>query len=104
MEGHWQQLGIPAMTGLDSYRGGCTETGVAAMPVSDGKQKKKTVAAWVYGSNRLSDISVIPAGERLGQRLFALYQVEDVAIQVAEKEQAIALIDQRLAEEANTKL
>jgi DNA invertase Pin-like site-specific DNA recombinase len=40
-----KQLGIPAMTALDSYRNGCTETVVAATPVSSGKRTKKTVAA-----------------------------------------------------------
>ena len=40
-----KQLGIPAMTALDSYRGGCTETVVACAPDSGGKRKKKTVAA-----------------------------------------------------------
>ena len=40
-----KQLGIPATTALDSYRGGCTETVVAATPVSGGKRTKKTAAA-----------------------------------------------------------
>jgi putative DNA-invertase from lambdoid prophage Rac len=40
-----KQLGIPAMTALDSYRGGCTETVVAEPPISSAKRKKKTVAA-----------------------------------------------------------
>jgi predicted DNA-binding protein (UPF0251 family) len=40
-----KQIGIPAMTALDSYRGGCTETVVAATPVSSGKRTKKIVAA-----------------------------------------------------------
>ena len=40
-----KQLGIPAMTALDSYRGACTETVVAATPVSSAKRTKKPVAA-----------------------------------------------------------
>jgi hypothetical protein len=40
-----KQLGIPAMTALDSYRGGCTETVSAGTPDSSGKRKRKTVAA-----------------------------------------------------------
>jgi len=40
-----KELGIPAMTALDSYRGGCTETVVTEAPVSSGKRKRKTVAA-----------------------------------------------------------
>jgi DNA invertase Pin-like site-specific DNA recombinase len=40
-----KQLGIPAMTALDSYRNGCTETVVAETPISSGKRKKKNVAA-----------------------------------------------------------
>jgi hypothetical protein len=41
-----KQLGIPAMTALDSYRqSACTETVVPEAPVSGGKRKKKTVAA-----------------------------------------------------------
>ena len=39
-----KQLGIPAMTALDSYRGGCTETVVTETPVSSGKRKRKTAA------------------------------------------------------------
>jgi len=40
-----KQIGIPAMTALDSYRNGCTETVVAETPISSGKRTKKTVAA-----------------------------------------------------------
>jgi hypothetical protein len=40
-----KKLGIPAMTAVDSYRGGCTETVSAGTPDSSGKRKKKTVAA-----------------------------------------------------------
>jgi putative DNA-invertase from lambdoid prophage Rac len=40
-----KQLGIPAMTALDSYRYGCTETVQAGTPVSSGKRTKKTAAA-----------------------------------------------------------
>jgi DNA invertase Pin-like site-specific DNA recombinase len=41
-----KQLGIPAMTALDSYRhSGCTETVVPEAKVSSGKRTKKTVAA-----------------------------------------------------------
>jgi DNA invertase Pin-like site-specific DNA recombinase len=40
-----KQLGIPAMTALDSYRGGCTETVSAGTPDSGGKRKPKKVAA-----------------------------------------------------------
>jgi DNA invertase Pin-like site-specific DNA recombinase len=44
-----KELGIPAMTALDSYRQSapatCTETVVPEAPVSSGKRKKKTVAA-----------------------------------------------------------
>src|ERR1035438_8553006 len=40
-----KQLGIPAMTALDSYRGGCTETVTAGTPDSGGKRKRKKVAA-----------------------------------------------------------
>ena len=39
------QLGIPAMTALDSYRNGCTETVVPELPIAGGKRKEKTVAA-----------------------------------------------------------
>jgi DNA invertase Pin-like site-specific DNA recombinase len=39
-----KQLGIPAMTALDSYRTGCTETVPAEVTVSSAKRKKKTVA------------------------------------------------------------
>lgn len=39
-----KQLGIPAMTALDSYRNGCTETVPAEVVVSSGKRKKKSVA------------------------------------------------------------
>jgi len=42
-----KNLGIPAMTALDSYRQSepCTETVSAATPDSGGKRKRKTVAA-----------------------------------------------------------
>jgi DNA invertase Pin-like site-specific DNA recombinase len=40
-----KQIGIPAMTALDSYRNGCTETVPAEVAISSGKRKKKTVAA-----------------------------------------------------------
>jgi DNA invertase Pin-like site-specific DNA recombinase len=41
-----KELGIPAMTALDSYRqSGCTETVVPEAPVSSGQPTKKTVAA-----------------------------------------------------------
>jgi hypothetical protein len=40
-----KELRIPAMTALDSYRTGCTETVPASVPISSGKRKKKTVAA-----------------------------------------------------------
>ena len=40
-----RQLGIPAMTALDSYRSGCTETVPAEVAASSGKRNKKTVAA-----------------------------------------------------------
>jgi DNA invertase Pin-like site-specific DNA recombinase len=40
-----KQVGIPAMTALDSYRNGCTETVPAGTPVSGGKRRKKSVAA-----------------------------------------------------------
>ena len=40
-----KKLGIPAMTALDSYRGGCTETVSAGTPDSGGKRKPKKVAA-----------------------------------------------------------
>jgi len=49
------KLGIPAMTALDSYRSGCTETVPSNKPDPGGKRTKKNVAAWVYGSNRFSD-------------------------------------------------
>jgi DNA invertase Pin-like site-specific DNA recombinase len=40
-----KQLGIPAMTALDSFRNGCTETVPTEAPISGGKRTKKTVAA-----------------------------------------------------------
>ncbi len=40
-----KQLGIPAMTALDSYRTGCTESVSAEVAVSSAKRNKKTVAA-----------------------------------------------------------
>ena len=40
-----KQLDIPAMTALDSYRTGCTETVPSNKPDPGGKRKKKTVAA-----------------------------------------------------------
>jgi putative DNA-invertase from lambdoid prophage Rac len=41
-----KQLGIPAMTAVDSYRhSACTETVVPEAPVSSGKRKRQTVAA-----------------------------------------------------------
>jgi DNA invertase Pin-like site-specific DNA recombinase len=40
-----KKLGIPAMTALDSYRVGCTETVVTETSISSGKRKKKSVAA-----------------------------------------------------------
>ena len=41
-----KQLGIPAMTALDSYRqSACTETVGPEAPVSSGKRKNKTAAA-----------------------------------------------------------
>lgn len=40
-----KQLGIPAMTALDSYRNGCTETVVAKKPKTSGKRKIKSTAA-----------------------------------------------------------
>ena len=40
-----KQLGIPAITALDSYRTGCTETVPVEVAVSDGKRKRKTAAA-----------------------------------------------------------
>ena len=42
-----KQLGIPAMTAVDSYRqsSACTETVVPEAPVSSDKRKKRTVAA-----------------------------------------------------------
>jgi hypothetical protein len=42
-----KQLGIPPMTGVDAYRQSapCTETVSAGTPKSNGKRKKKTVAA-----------------------------------------------------------
>jgi putative DNA-invertase from lambdoid prophage Rac len=40
-----RQLGIPAMTALDSYRNGCTETVPSNTPDPGGKRTKKTVAA-----------------------------------------------------------
>jgi DNA invertase Pin-like site-specific DNA recombinase len=39
------KLGIPAMTALDSYRNGCTETVPAEVAPSSGKRNKKSVAA-----------------------------------------------------------
>jgi DNA invertase Pin-like site-specific DNA recombinase len=39
------KLGIPAMTALDSYRSGCTETVLPEAPKSAGKRTKKSVAA-----------------------------------------------------------
>lgn len=45
----WRAIGkkleIPAMTALDSYRSGCTETVSTGTPESSGKRKRKTVAA-----------------------------------------------------------
>jgi DNA invertase Pin-like site-specific DNA recombinase len=38
-------LGIPAMTALDSYRSGCTETVPAEVAVSSAKRRKKNAAA-----------------------------------------------------------
>jgi hypothetical protein len=38
------QLGIPAMTALDSYRNGCTKNVRPAQPDSSGKRNTKTVA------------------------------------------------------------
>ena len=35
-----KQLGIPAMTALDSYRNGCTETAFPKTSVLSGKRKK----------------------------------------------------------------
>ena len=40
-----KKLGVPAMTALDSYRGGCTETVPSMKGVPATKRKKKTVAA-----------------------------------------------------------
>lgn len=40
-----KKVGIPAMTALDSYRTGCTETVPAEVAVSSGKRKKKNAAA-----------------------------------------------------------
>jgi DNA invertase Pin-like site-specific DNA recombinase len=40
-----KKIGIPAMTALDSYRSGCTETVSAGTQDSGGKRKRKTVAA-----------------------------------------------------------
>jgi DNA invertase Pin-like site-specific DNA recombinase len=40
-----RQLAIPAMTALDSYRNGCTETTPSETADPGGKRKKKTVAA-----------------------------------------------------------
>jgi DNA invertase Pin-like site-specific DNA recombinase len=40
-----KKLGIPAMTALDSYRTGCTETVPVDVAVSRAKRKKNTVAA-----------------------------------------------------------
>jgi hypothetical protein len=40
-----KQLGIPAMTALDSYRNGCTETVVAETPKTNGKRKSKPAVA-----------------------------------------------------------
>jgi len=39
-----KQLSIPAMTALDSYRGGCTETVVPEALVSSGKRRKAVAA------------------------------------------------------------
>jgi len=38
------KLGIPAMTALDSYRNGCTETVPTEVPDSSSKRKRKTAA------------------------------------------------------------
>ena len=40
-----KNLSIPAMTVLDSYRGGCAETVPPEAPVSRGKRTKKNIAA-----------------------------------------------------------
>lgn len=40
-----KKLNIPAMTALDSYRSGCTETVVAETVIPSGKRTKKKVAA-----------------------------------------------------------
>ena len=55
------KLGIPAMTALDSYRTGCTETVPAEVAVCSDKRNKKSVAAQPYETNTLPSETASPA-------------------------------------------